>query len=94
MNARVKAVLSDGLLVSFLTYFSGTVDPFHLGQARPSPSATISPLCTPLPGRAAPAAHDASNLMPDRDSDRRTNAMIACIIAQVTSKCERPVLAV
>ena len=24
-------MLSDGLLCSFLTYFSGTVDPFHLG---------------------------------------------------------------
>lgn len=34
MNARVKAVLSDGLLVSFLAYFTGTVDPFHLGQVR------------------------------------------------------------
>lgn len=34
VNARVKAVLSDGLLVSFLTYFTGTIDPFHLGQAR------------------------------------------------------------
>jgi hypothetical protein len=34
VNARVKAVLSDGLQVSFLTYFTGTVDPFHLGQAR------------------------------------------------------------
>lgn len=32
VNVRVKAVLSDGLLVSFLTYFTGTVDPFHLGQ--------------------------------------------------------------
>lgn len=34
VNARVKAVLSDGLQVSFLTYFTGTVDPFHLGQVR------------------------------------------------------------
>ncbi len=34
VNARVKAVLSDGLLVTFLTYFTGTVDPFHLGQVR------------------------------------------------------------
>lgn len=56
MNARVKAVLSDGLLVSFLTYFNGTIDPFHLGQARLSPSAIKSPLCTPLPGKAAAAA--------------------------------------
>ena len=34
VNARVKAVLSDGLQMSFLTYFTSTVDPFHLGQAR------------------------------------------------------------
>lgn len=32
VNARVRNVLSDGLLVSFLTYFNGTVDCFHLGQ--------------------------------------------------------------
>ncbi|PRW20900.1 RRP5-like protein [Chlorella sorokiniana] len=31
VTARVRNVLSDGLLTSFLTYFSGTVDPFHLG---------------------------------------------------------------
>jgi hypothetical protein len=36
VNARVKAVLSDGLQMSFLTYFTGTVDPFHLGQVRRS----------------------------------------------------------
>ncbi len=35
VNVRVKAVLSDGLQVSFLTYFTGTVDPFHLGQVPP-----------------------------------------------------------
>ncbi len=32
VNARVRNVLSDGLLVSFLTYFNGTIDCFHLGQ--------------------------------------------------------------
>ncbi len=32
VNARVRNVLSDGLLVSFLTYFNGTVDCFHLSQ--------------------------------------------------------------
>lgn len=31
VTARVRNVLSDGLLVSFLTFFSGTIDPFHLG---------------------------------------------------------------
>ena len=35
MNARVRNVLSDGLLLSFLTYFNGTIDSFHLAQVRP-----------------------------------------------------------
>ena len=30
VNVRVRNVLSDGLLVSFLTFFSGTIDPFHI----------------------------------------------------------------
>ncbi|KAL2653093.1 hypothetical protein R1flu_021221 [Riccia fluitans] len=30
VNGRVRAVLRDGLLLSFLTYFTGTVDIFHL----------------------------------------------------------------
>jgi rRNA biogenesis protein RRP5 len=34
VNARVRSVLADGLRVSFLTYFNGTVDCFHLGEAR------------------------------------------------------------
>jgi rRNA biogenesis protein RRP5 len=33
VSARVRNVLSDGLLLSFLTFFTGTVDPFHLGAA-------------------------------------------------------------
>ena len=49
MNARVKAVLSDGLLVTFLSYFTGTIDPFHLGQARP-----LTP--APLDGHSVGAA--------------------------------------
>jgi hypothetical protein len=32
VNARVRNVLADGLLVSFLTFFNGTVDGFHLSQ--------------------------------------------------------------
>lgn len=32
MNARVRRVLSDGLVVSFLMYFQGTVDAFHLRE--------------------------------------------------------------
>lgn len=32
VNARVRNVLSDGLLLSFLTYFNGTIDSFHLAQ--------------------------------------------------------------
>ena len=34
VNARVRHVLSDGLLVSFLTFFTGTIDPFHLGPIK------------------------------------------------------------
>ncbi|GAX80532.1 hypothetical protein CEUSTIGMA_g7970.t1 [Chlamydomonas eustigma] len=32
INAKVKEVLSDGLMLSFLTFFHGTVDPFHLSD--------------------------------------------------------------
>lgn len=32
VNAKVGKILSDGIVVSFLTFFNGTVDPFHLGQ--------------------------------------------------------------
>lgn len=32
VNARVRNVLSDGLLLSFLTFFTATIDPFHLGS--------------------------------------------------------------
>lgn len=41
VNARVRNILSDGLLVSFLTYFNGTIDSFHLAQVRHS----CSPAC-------------------------------------------------
>ena len=33
VNVSVRNVLSDGLLVSFLTFFTGTIDPFHLDRA-------------------------------------------------------------
>lgn len=33
VNAKIRNVLSDGLIASFLTFFTGTVDPFHLGKA-------------------------------------------------------------
>jgi rRNA biogenesis protein RRP5 len=39
VTARVRSVLSDGLLVSFLTFFTGTIDPFHLGTP---PSSALS----------------------------------------------------
>ncbi|CAL5224877.1 g7636 [Coccomyxa viridis] len=32
VNVKVRNVLSDGLLVSFLTFFNGTIDCFHLTQ--------------------------------------------------------------
>jgi len=34
--AKVQAVLQDGLLLSFLTYFTGTVDWFHLAEELPT----------------------------------------------------------
>ena len=34
VNSRVKQVLSDGLSVSFMTYFSGTVDCFHVNAPK------------------------------------------------------------
>ena len=32
VEAEVKQVVSDGLVLSFLTFFTGTVDQFHLAQ--------------------------------------------------------------
>lgn len=32
VSATVRSVLSDGLVLSFLTFFSGTVDPYHLQE--------------------------------------------------------------
>ena len=43
VNARVRSVLADGLAVSFLTYFHGTVDCFHLGQVCEGPVSGLSP---------------------------------------------------
>ena len=37
VTAKVRNVLSDGLLVSFLTFFNGTIDCFHLTQVRLGP---------------------------------------------------------
>ena len=39
VSARVRAVLPDGLQLSFLTYFTGTVDWFHLDTPFPTPGA-------------------------------------------------------
>jgi len=43
VNARVKAVLADGLQMNFMTYFTATVDAFHVGGgvhgAAPDPAA-------------------------------------------------------
>ena len=33
VNARIKAVLADGVSANFMTYFVGTVDAFHVGDA-------------------------------------------------------------
>lgn len=32
VSAKVRAALQDGLLLSFLTYFTATVDHFHLKE--------------------------------------------------------------
>ena len=32
VDAEVQHVVSDGLVLSFLTFFTGTVDHFHLAQ--------------------------------------------------------------
>ena len=34
VNARVRAVLSDGISVNFMTYFTATIDAFHLGDGK------------------------------------------------------------
>lgn len=36
VNARVKAILENGVMLSFLTYFTGTVDIFHLQNSYPT----------------------------------------------------------
>ena len=36
VNARIRNVLADGLLVSFLTYFNGSIDRFHLSHVSPA----------------------------------------------------------
>lgn len=35
VNARVRRILQDGLVVSFLMYFQGSVDVFHLREVGP-----------------------------------------------------------
>ena len=32
VNAKIVKILDDGLVLSFLTYFSGTVNSFHIPQ--------------------------------------------------------------
>ncbi|MED6145261.1 hypothetical protein PIB30_023503 [Stylosanthes scabra] len=36
VNARVKSILENGVMLSFLTYFTGTVDLFHLQTSYPT----------------------------------------------------------
>ncbi|PNX78199.1 protein RRP5, partial [Trifolium pratense] len=36
VNARVKSILENGVMLSFLTYFTGTVDMFHLQNIYPA----------------------------------------------------------
>ncbi len=37
VEAHIQHVVSDGLVLSFLTFFTGTVDQFHLAQVRNNP---------------------------------------------------------
>ncbi|KAK1410921.1 hypothetical protein QVD17_37463 [Tagetes erecta] len=36
VNARVRSTLENGIMLSFLTFFTGTVDIFHLGKTLPN----------------------------------------------------------
>nr|GEX60019.1 rRNA biogenesis protein RRP5 [Tanacetum cinerariifolium] len=36
VNARVRSTLENGIMLSFLTFFTGTVDVFHLGKTLPT----------------------------------------------------------
>ena len=59
VEATVKAVLPDGLHVGFMTYFSGTVDRFHVGEGehRKGDTVTARVLCVWRAGaRANPSA--------------------------------------
>ncbi|KAI3417734.1 uncharacterized protein J3R85_014181 [Psidium guajava] len=38
VNARVQSTIENGIMLSFLTYFTGTVDMFHLENALPTKS--------------------------------------------------------
>lgn len=42
VEAQVTNVVSDGLVLSFLTFFSGTVDQFHLPQVTSATSNAMS----------------------------------------------------
>ena len=51
VSCRVRAVLTDGLSLSFLGLFSGTVDWFHLGPRGTKTGAKPGALHFPQPGR-------------------------------------------
>lgn len=34
VTAKIEKILSDGLSLSFLSFFTGTVDQFHLAEVR------------------------------------------------------------
>ena len=48
VEASVKHVLSDGLLLSFLAFFTGTVDQFHLAQVKTQLYILCLTHCQPL----------------------------------------------
>ena len=55
VTCRVRAVLTDGLVLTFLGLFSGTVDWFHLGEKGTTAGCTPDALRFPQPGRLGAA---------------------------------------
>ena len=55
VTCRVRAVLTDGLVLTFLGLFSGTVDWFHLGEKGTTAGCAPDALRFPQPGRLGAA---------------------------------------
>ena len=44
--AKIEKVLSDGLTLSFLSFFTGTVDQFHLAEVKKTAADTAHDFCS------------------------------------------------